>query len=84
MSLLDALLLDPAPFNVWIAFRTDGIKGSGTASDPYDGSMDLPVEQPLANRRETVAMNLVSMLRTDPFSTPFRWRCYDNAITYVR
>ena len=38
MSLLDALLLDPAPFNVWIAKRTDGIKGSGTISDPYDGS----------------------------------------------
>ena len=38
MSLIDALLLDPAPFNVWIAARTDGIKGSGTASDPYDGS----------------------------------------------
>ena len=38
MSLLDALLLDPAPFNVWIAKRTDGLKGSGTASDPYDGS----------------------------------------------
>ena len=38
MSLLDALLLDPAPFNVWIALRTDGLKGSGTASDPYDGS----------------------------------------------
>ncbi len=38
MSLLDALLLDPAPFNVWIAIRTDGIKGSGTISDPYDGS----------------------------------------------
>lgn len=37
MSLLDALLLDPAPFNVWIALRTDGLKGSGTASDPYDG-----------------------------------------------
>jgi len=39
MALLDALLLDPAPFNVWIAFRTDGIKGCGTApTDPYDGS----------------------------------------------
>jgi hypothetical protein len=36
MSLLDALLLDPAPFNVWIAYRTDGIKGAGTASDPYE------------------------------------------------
>ena len=38
MSLIDALLLDPAPFEVWIACRTDGLKGSGTASDPYDGS----------------------------------------------
>lgn len=38
MSLLDALLLDPHPFAVWIACRTDGVKGSGTASDPYDGS----------------------------------------------
>jgi len=38
MSLLDALLLDPAPFNVWIAARTDGIKCSGTASDPFNGS----------------------------------------------
>jgi len=30
MSLLDALLLDPARINVWIAYRTDGIKGTGT------------------------------------------------------
>ena len=38
MSLIDAFLLDPAPFEVWIVRRTDGLKGSGTASDPYDGS----------------------------------------------
>jgi len=38
MPLIDALLLDPASFNVWIAFRTDGIKGCGTNTDPYDGS----------------------------------------------
>lgn len=31
MLLLDALLLDPYRVNVWIAYRTDGIKGSGTA-----------------------------------------------------
>ena len=29
--------------------------------------MDLPVEQPLANRRENVEVKLVSRLRTDPF-----------------
>src|SRR5437016_2820419 len=38
MSLLDALLLDPYRMNVWIAYRTDGVAGSGTQSDPYDGS----------------------------------------------
>jgi len=27
MGLTDAILLDPHPFNVWIACRTDGIKG---------------------------------------------------------
>lgn len=36
MSLLDALLLDPCRVNVWIAARNDGIKGSGTISDPYN------------------------------------------------
>lgn len=44
MSLLDALLLTPHPFNVWIARRTDGIKGSGTASDPYDGSTQAKLD----------------------------------------
>jgi hypothetical protein len=38
MSLSDSLLLDPARLDVWIALRADGVKGSGTESDPYDGS----------------------------------------------
>jgi hypothetical protein len=38
MSLTDSLLLDPYPFDVWIAQRSDGLKGSGTLNDPYDGS----------------------------------------------
>jgi len=33
--LYDALLLDPYPLKVWIAYRTDDINGSGTNSDPY-------------------------------------------------
>jgi hypothetical protein len=37
MSLVDSLLLDPYPFDVWIAWRTAG-GGSGTLNDPYDGS----------------------------------------------
>ena len=38
MGLTDALLLDPYPFEIWIAQRSDGQKGSGTLNDPYDGS----------------------------------------------
>ena len=39
MPLIDALLLDPAPLNTWIAWRTDGVKGCGTSmTDPYDAS----------------------------------------------
>ena len=40
MSLFDALLLDPAPFQIWIANRTDKLRGSGTAADPYHGGLD--------------------------------------------
>src|SRR6266545_7977103 len=39
MSLLDALLLDPQKLDVWIALRNDGVKGTGTEEDPYDGSV---------------------------------------------
>ena len=38
MALIDALLLDATKFNTWIALRTDGIAGTGTASDPLNGS----------------------------------------------
>ena len=39
MPLLDSVLLDPSKLDVWVALRTDGVKGTGTESDPYDGSM---------------------------------------------
>jgi hypothetical protein len=38
MSLLDSFLLEDYRINVWVAARSDGIKGSGTLGDPYDGS----------------------------------------------
>jgi len=41
MSLLDSLLLDPPRLDVWIAVRTDGVAGTGTESDPYDGSTQV-------------------------------------------
>src|SRR5256885_2443269 len=41
MSLLDSLLLDPPRLDVWIAVRADGVAGTGTESDPYDGSTQV-------------------------------------------
>src|SRR6266404_7499820 len=38
MSLLEALLLDSYRMSIWVAYRTDGVAGSGTQSDPFDGS----------------------------------------------
>ena len=38
MSLSDALLLDPHRINTWISKRADGVKGTGTQNDPWDGS----------------------------------------------
>lgn len=38
MSLAEAMLLDPSPFECWVAARTDGIMGSGTIDDPWNGS----------------------------------------------
>lgn len=38
MGLTEALLLDPYRMDTWVAYRTDGITGSGTQSDPFDGS----------------------------------------------
>ncbi len=38
MELLDAFLLDAASLNLWIAARTDGVVGTGTAQDPYNGT----------------------------------------------
>ena len=55
MSLLDALLLDPYRINIWIALRSDGVKGSGTQNDPYDGST--------ATRLDTILNTLVANTR---------------------
>jgi|SRR6185369_6397329 len=39
MSLTDALLLEPYrdPHEVWISVRKDGVRGSGTINDPFNG-----------------------------------------------
>lgn len=56
MSLTDAFLLESYPNQVWIENRRDGLKGSGTRSDPNDGSTlarfdevmkSLPTDRPI-------------------------------------
>jgi hypothetical protein len=37
MSLMDALLLEPPKFEVWVAIRPPDQMGSGTQADPYNG-----------------------------------------------
>ena len=76
MGLTDALLLDPLvpmPFNVWIAYRTDHVAGSGTASDPYDGSTELAAPVTVTNLsntgpdpREAVAVGTAPGLTAPP------------------
>jgi hypothetical protein len=58
MSLLDAFLLDPAPFEVWIAKRTDGITGTGTASDPWDGSTQAKFDARMSELPENTCVHL--------------------------
>jgi len=57
MSLFDALLLEPAPFEVWIAYRTDGIKGSGTLNDPWDGSSQTKFDELMNDLPENTRWN---------------------------
>lgn len=41
MSLIDALLLDPARIDVYVALRQDESSGSSTHSDPWNGGLRL-------------------------------------------
>src|SRR6266851_3466977 len=38
-QLVDSLLQEPDSFEVWLALRTDGQRGSGTVSDPFDATL---------------------------------------------
>ena len=47
MALIDSLLLEPSPFEVWVAYRTDRQKGTGTIADPFDGSPEHGSQLPI-------------------------------------
>ena len=71
MSLFDTLLLDPAPFQIWIANRSDLLTGSGTASDPYNGGVVGGVSQfdIVMNRTDVALANVVIHLGPGTFVT---------------
>src|ERR1051326_1162708 len=54
MSLTDALLLDPYPFDYYLAYRTDGVKGTGSSiNDPYDCSTSYAAPISVTNLANT-------------------------------
>jgi hypothetical protein len=56
--LLDSFLLEPDSFEVWIASRTDGQKGSGTEDDPYDGSSQSALDSLLGTFAPNTTVHL--------------------------
>lgn len=79
MSLLDALLLDPFRINVWIAYRTDGVKGSGTQNDPYDGSSATKFDAIMNSLSANTTVHLGPATSTNPFSTTGFWTTSDGS-----
>jgi hypothetical protein len=69
MPLLDALLLDPYRMNVWIAARTDGVTGTGTHNDPYDGSTQAKFDALMNGVRSNIGNNTCVHLGPGTFYT---------------
>jgi hypothetical protein len=58
MALVDALLLDPYRMNVWIAARADGVPGTGTHNDPYDGSTQAKFDALMSTMPDNTCVHL--------------------------
>ncbi len=69
MSVLDALLLDPVRIDVWIAWRTDGVAGSGTQQDPYDGSTIAKFDTLMNGFAANTCVHLGPSSTANPFQT---------------
>jgi hypothetical protein len=52
------LLLDPYRMNVWVAARTDGVPGTGTHSDPYDGSTQAKFDSLMSTMPSNTCVHL--------------------------
>jgi len=79
MSLLDALLLDPYRINIWIAYRTDGVAGSGTQNDPYDGSTATRFDATMNSLLANTTVHLGPASSTNPFTTTGFWTTSDGS-----
>lgn len=73
MSLLDALLLDPYRINVWISYRTDGVAGSGTQNDPWDGSTAAKFDALMNGLSTNTTVHLGPATSSNPFQTTGFW-----------
>lgn len=72
MSLLDTFLFDPYPLQVYIAYRKDGVGGSGTIEDPWDGSSAAKFDSILSTKvpaTGNVTVNLGPAPAAEPFLT---------------
>ena len=66
MSLVDAFLLDPAPFHVWLSTRNDS-NGSGKVTDPYRADTAAKFDEVMRNLPANT--NIVVHLSPGTFET---------------
>lgn len=79
MSLLDALLLDPYRINVWIAYRTDGVTGTGTQNDPWDASAATKFDAIMNSLSANTTVHLGPTTSSNPFQTTGFWANSDGS-----
>lgn len=75
MALLDAVFLEPQPFEVYFAVRTDGRTGSGRIDDPWDGSTATNFDGKMSTLPTNipVRVHLGPATSTSPFKTSGFW-----------
>jgi hypothetical protein len=79
VSLLDALLLDPYRINVFIAYRTDSVKGTGTQADPWDGSTSTKFDAIMNSLSANTTVHLGPTTSTNLFQTTGFWANSDGS-----
>ncbi len=88
MSLTDAFLLEPAPLNIWISYRTDELGGSGTQSDPFNGSTQERFDKVMASLPDNTPVRVhlgpcprdIGTFEVQPFVTAGFWMSADGTV----